>query len=410
MLGVPSEDTLPLLWPAPTHEEVDAIVRMTDPVVRNLRITQAYHGLTVALSGLFGVKNVSWCAHATWASKTAGGFIRKEEIPDLLGHFLERADATTRGFSNQQRFQAQTLNLGFSLPTIGLQTVLTRTIERIADDIAHHIARGNLLVFEELAPLYVEMLARFGGGAPPGEDALKGLLARLRPGPVDKGGQDLLVRAFTHYHQALHSREPKARAELIFLANALVGFHEQARLQEAIAAALNAPFRDVFLQELSVSSGLRVSPQGAPGQGPGLELAGLALQEMSLRSLFEPLARWLERLWRELSTRAFMRLELPDVALKLGEDIPALTAERDFPPELHTLTHPDLVVLLARLDRTPNDTQGSAARDWGNLDDRMNYIVDLFRTRQQDRLLYDQPFTYLQVELFRQGRVPHGRL
>ncbi|QRK05149.1 hypothetical protein JQX13_33790 [Archangium violaceum] len=377
-------------------------MRTSDPVVRNLRITQAYHDLSVALSGLFGVKNVSWCAHATWASKTAGGFIRKEEVPELLGHFLERADATTRGFSNQPRFQTQTLNLGFSLPTVGLQTVLTRTIERIADDIAHHIARGNVLVFAELGPLYVEMLARFGGGAPPEQDALNGLLARLRPGPVDQGGQELLIQAFTHYHQALHAQEPKARAELIFLANALVGFHEQARLQEAIVAALNAPFRDVFLQELSVSLGLRVSLRGASGQGPGLEVG--------VRALFEPLSRWFERLWRELSTRAFMRIELPDVALKLGEDIPALTAERDFPPELNTLTHPGLMALLARLDRTPNDTQGSAARDWGNLNDRMNYIVDLFRTRQQDRLLYDQPFTYLQVESFRQGRVPHGRL
>jgi hypothetical protein len=62
------------------------------------------------------------------------------------------------------------------------------------------------------------------------------------------------------------------------------------------------------------------------------------------------------------------------------------------------------------LDRTPNDTAGSAARDWGRLSDRMNLIVDLFRSRQQDRLLYDQPFTFMQVEAFRQGRVPHGRL
>ncbi|WNG46245.1 hypothetical protein F0U60_20560 [Archangium minus] len=408
MLGVPSEDTLPRLWSTPTHEELDAIVRVTDPVVRNLRITQAYHALTVALSGLLGVKNVSWCAYATWASKTAGVFIRKDEIPDLLGNFLERADATTRGFSNQQRFQTQTRSLEFSLPRFGLQPVLTRTIERIADDIAHHIARGNLLVFEELGPFYVEMLARFGGGAPPDQDALNGLLARLRPGPVDEGGQELLIRAATHYHQALHAQEPKARAELLFLANSLVGFHEQARLQGPILDSLNAPFRDVFLHELSVSSGLRASGQGASGQLRGG--AGLAIQELSLRSLFEPLARWLERLWRELSTRAFMQLELPDAALKMGEDIPALTAERDFPPELQTLSHPELLALLARVDRTLNDTQGSAARDWGNLDDRMNYIVDLFRTRQQDRLLYDQPFTYLQVEAFRQGRVPHGRL
>jgi hypothetical protein len=68
------------------------------------------------------------------------------------------------------------------------------------------------------------------------------------------------------------------------------------------------------------------------------------------------------------------------------------------------------VALMAGLDRTPDDTAGSAARDWGSLEDRMNLIVDLFRTRQQDRLLYDQPFTFLQVDALQQGRVPHGRL
>jgi hypothetical protein len=134
------------------------------------------------------------------------------------------------------------------------------------------------------------------------------------------------------------------------------------------------------------------------------------LHELSLRGAFAPLASRIERLWRELSTRALMRHELPDVALRLGEDIPALNAERDFPPPLARVEHPELVALMATLDRTPNDTAGSAARDWGDLGDRMNLIVDLFRTRQQDRLLYDQPFTFMQVEALRQGRVPHGRL
>ncbi len=132
--------------------------------------------------------------------------------------------------------------------------------------------------------------------------------------------------------------------------------------------------------------------------------------ERSVRTVFSPLATRLERLWRELSTRALMRMELPDAALRLGEDIPALNAEHDFPPDLVRLEHPELVELMEELDRTPNDTAGSAARDWGRLPDRMNLIVDLFRSLQQDRLLYDQPFTFMQVEAFRQGRVPHGRL
>lgn len=85
------QGTLPRLWPVPTSAEIDAIVRMTDPVLRNLHITQTYHVLTIALTDLLGEENVAWCAHATWASKTAGFFIRKEVVPGLLRDLLERA-------------------------------------------------------------------------------------------------------------------------------------------------------------------------------------------------------------------------------------------------------------------------------------------------------------------------------
>ena len=73
-------------------------------------------------------------------------------------------------------------------------------------------------------------------------------------------------------------------------------------------------------------------------------------------------------------------------------------------PDLLRLEHPELLALMKKLDRTPDDTAGSAARDWGSLHDRMNLIVEVFRSRQQDRGLYTQPFTPKQVEAFRQGR------
>ena len=41
----------------------------------------------------------------------------------------------------------------------------------------------------------------------------------------------------------------------------------------------------------------------------------------------------------------------------------------------------------------------SRAEDWADLGDRMNYVVDFFRTRQQDRGLYAQPFSDEQVAL-----------
>lgn len=385
--------TLPRLWPVPSLEQIAAIVRMTDPVLRNLHITQTYHVLTIALTDLLGEENVAWCAHATWASKTAGFFIRKEVVPGLIRDLLERADALTRGMGGLPgEF------LGAWAAPFGLQMVLTRAIHQITDEVARQTARGNLLVFEELAPLYVAMIDHFSGSERYEQATLDRFLALLSRGPVSREGQDLLIRAFTHYYEAMFEQEPKVRAERIFLANALVGYHEQTRLQGPIVGALHAPLRQVFLDEVVEFMGVPSARRGNP------------LQEMSLRGVFGPLAARLERLWRELSTRALMRIELPDVTLRLGEDIPALNAERDFPPSLARVEHPELVTLMGTLDRTQNDTAGSAARDWGDLGDRMNLIVDLFRTRQQDRVLYDQPFTFMQVEALRQGRVPHGRL
>jgi hypothetical protein len=385
--------TLPRLWPPPTQSQVEAIVRMEDPVLRNLHITQTYHVLEVALTDVLGEEDVNWCGFAAWASKTAGAFIRKDVLPGLLGELLERADAVTRSIA-----EVQDRLLGAWGASVGVQFVLARTLEDITDEVARHAARGNFIVFEELAPLYTDLLERFSGLTAPDPSRLVQVLSRLAPGPVEEGGQDLLIRAVKAYYEALFTPDRKARAELMFLANALVGYHEQARLQGPVLAALNAPLREVFLDNLVEFT--RADPHRRVRGMP----------EWGVRGAFTPLATRLERIWRELATRTLMRLELPDMTLRLGEDIPALTSERDFPPLLSRLEHPELVALMAQLDRTPDDTAGSAARDWGSLSDRMNLIVDLFRTRQQDRLLYDQPFTFLQVDAFQAGRVPHGRL
>lgn len=73
-----------------TPERVRAVIANTDPVVRNLQITQSYHQLSAALNERDGGVDVAWTAHATWASKQAGSFIRGEEVPAPLRRFLDR--------------------------------------------------------------------------------------------------------------------------------------------------------------------------------------------------------------------------------------------------------------------------------------------------------------------------------
>ncbi|WP_375760754.1 hypothetical protein [Corallococcus exercitus] len=380
---------LPRSWPPPTYAEVEAIGRMEDAALRNLHITQTYHVLKVAFAGLLGEADQSWCGFSTWASKTAGTFIRKEMVTALERDMLSRAESVMRGFGVTQ---ARLLG-SWGLPS-GVATVLTRALDPVMSAVARHIAHGNLLVFQELGPLYTAMLEHFTGPQATSPAALERVVALLKPGPLESGGQDLLIRAVRAYHEALGLTRAKDRAERVFLANALVGYHEQVRLQAPIMGALEAPLKELFLDQLREL----------------LRARGAGMPETWLLALFTPLADRLERCWRELMTRELMTMELPGRTLRLGEDIPALTAAADFPPDLLKLEHPELCALLQQLDRTPDDTAGSAARDWGSVKDRMNLIVDLFRSRQQDRSLYQPPFTQAQVEAFQQGRMPTGRL
>jgi hypothetical protein len=123
-----------------------------------------------------------------------------------------------------------------------------------------------------------------------------------------------------------------------------------------------------------------------------------------------PFAGWLQRTWANVATRWLMRMDMPDRVLELGRDVSHPDLVDMFPPDLSTVENPELRALLYELDFTPNTTRGSAAGNWGDLAERMNFVVDFFRTYQQDKSLLQSPFTELQVEVIRNGGVPSGTL
>lgn len=336
----------------PTLAEVAEIAASDAPVLRNLRITQAYHDIALALTQALSPHNLSWCGYATWASKTAGGFIRGDALPTTL-----------RALGEDPRLPA------------GLQ----QRVQQVLANVRGCIAAGNLKVFAELGPCFVRLIDALHAPAGAREDRRAALLGGLRPGSVTQGGQDLLREAFTAYLDAAALPEGKAKAERIFHANALVGYHEQIRLQDAIAGALTAV--------------RALIPEAADSEVGRWLLEHAAIPMM-----------------RSLSTRWFMRIELPGRGAPLGRDVPRLPCGAMFPAELQTLELPALRALLARLDRTPDTTRGSAARDWADLGDRMNYIVDLFRSHQQEPHMRSPAFSAAQVWAIRAGQVPAGPL
>ena len=201
-LGRASEELRPVAddWQRVTHLS-------GQPILRNLLITQGYHELSLGFARMLGPENISWFTFASWSSKVVGQFLQNTELPELLRDWL---------------------------------------------------ALGNTEVFAELAPAFGAFLEHFGADSTPDPNKLEQYLSTFRTGPVHpdevtvdsqtgelkrvaRSGQTSLIEAARIYYQAKFERDPKCRAELVLLANAKVGLHEQTRLQTYIAGSLDAP-------------------------------------------------------------------------------------------------------------------------------------------------------------------------
>lgn len=359
-------------------EDLQRVAALKDPILRNLLITQRYHDLSHGLATWLGPESANWSTFATWASKTAGQSIREEEVPRELVDFLERE---ARLDERLQQFYDRLGPLARFAPRLD-PFDLARAI--IAE-VAAQIAEGNLRVFAELAPLFAELTATFGAPSARTEPALQAFLARLAP------EQESLQRAFRSYFAASLVAEPSERVELILLGNVLIGLHEQTRLQDNIAGALDAPFSERIYERFGAAGPKFLHP----------------LFRAVIRLFVRFFASRLLGDWRRLATRLLMKLASPNGdELPLGHDLPP---ER-FDPLLVQLTNTDLVAFLSRYDADLSTTRGSAAVDWTRLADRMRFIGELFRVSQRDASWFDPPFTELQRRDIQSGRVPPGKL
>jgi hypothetical protein len=116
------------------------------------------------------------------------------------------------------------------------------------------------------------------------------------------------------------------------------------------------------------------------------------------------------RFWRRVVTRSMMTLRLPYGDLRLGADVPELPQARMYADMLQTLEDPQVVRVVEKYDGSQRPPRATRAVDWGELDDRMRFIVNLFRSRQKSLELFDQPFLYEQRREMDANRVPLGEL
>ena len=325
--------------------EIAAVIARPDRIQRNLGVTDVYHRLANAMAQRTGRPDLTWCAFATWASATAGTMIAMREVPALFRGLLGQSDDYARHFPHIRHVLDE--------------TAIVRAGELVAVQISDALSDGNTLVFAELAPVFVALL----NDEPLPADRSVDL--------IDGAVQPPLAEPFERYRRALVDPDAVHSAQDILAGNVLAVYHEQQRLQPYITAALDASIRDV-LHELT--------EHGLTGR--------LA------RDLEPHLGRVLQAIddaWNRALTRHATSLRTPSQVFDLGEDVPPLPDGTPWPHALATLVDPDPATIIARFDRSRGPLLGSGARDWAVLEDRMNYIVNLFRSRQQDATLLQRP-------------------
>ena len=192
--------------------------------------------------------------------------------------------------------------------------------------------------------------------------------------------------------------DERARSFAVLAANVLAVAHEQRRLQADITAAMDAGL---------LTAG-QIMDEVLPNWSPAL------LDRRRRRDAGEPLQRIVRRVWQQLPTQLMMTLRVPGAVLHLHEDVPpAATARASRPSSPSSLDTPEEIgaaVAVYRVwDRTGGTGLHDGAQDWAVLHERMSYIVNLFRGRQQDATLSAHPFTDEQLVAMRAGRSRVGR-
>ncbi len=372
-----------------TLAEIDEICAIADPALRNLRITECYHRLANAFAAT-GVEGANWCAFATWASRQAGSTIRGEDLLDRFaarsraGSVWHPARAIWRWFVRRGLFRPET--------RLGRVVREVHTPFDAFERASEAVARGNLKVFAEIGREFARYLA-----VAPGPLDLEVFLRPLRVGPP-QDGQDELRRAFTHYHQHRLETAAGTRRALVLLANLEIGRHEQTRLQPEIAAALEAVPATAF--DLG-SRVLRILLPGVARHG------GWARRPLGaiLAAIATRYRRHADELARGVVTEALMVLTVPPGrVLQLGCHLPL-----PVPAEFAASAFPELRGFWDDVTRgrLPGDC---GADDWGDLPQRMHYILHLFAACHDAADLFTSPFAPAQVARIRAGVVPDGSL
>ncbi len=337
----------PLAGAAPPVASPDALAaRLAAALVEpdaarsNREITALHHDLGRALGVAVGVEcGANFHCWAVWGSRKAGVTIRQEDLDRALldativagavGALVGAGGASVLGWPALAIFGSVVLGLGCGA---WAGRAIARWSRKRASQLILH---GNRTVLEDIGSKTIAYLRAVDAGSP---GAMEAFRASFRPGRTEEGGQDLLAEAFERYDSARTGRDHARRCEDVYFANCLAVLHEHIRLDPLIRSSM--PF-----------------------------------------------------IIRKCVTQRLMSYDVGRSVYSVREDAPAFGAT-PFPPELTELRD-DRVRSFIFGERGYglhlNSLQGTRARDWTRLEERMRYVFQLFRAKHTDPEVWSLP-------------------
>lgn len=371
-----------------SRAHIKSVLAIEDRVVRNYWVTQTYSDLSLALASVLSPGTTNWCTFATWASYTVGNNMRGQELPKWL-HSRIVLDDGMMGAIRRSNEEHGRRRLDQMVSALAPDHVL-EVARELFGACALNLSNGNTEVFAEIAPVASLFVERYG----PGAKAITGARAavlRACTGALEFEGVNRLRAGFALWCDAMGEKDAARKSQLILAGSLQLGAHEQNHLQGAIAGSM-----DMGVNQAVASLGQRLLLQ----RGPSADL------EKALTAILRPIGPAFADMWGDLMTELLGAIQLPDGTLRLDQDVPPLKGLPFTPPDLVPVTVKNLSVLLARFDRSSGDGVGSKARDWVSLDDRMNFISNLFVSRLHRASFFEPPFTAQVIESIEAGLIP----
>lgn len=324
---------LPTLKEPEILKDIDQIASMKDAGARNIAITEMYHKLSTQLDMAVNPDAENQQKNANWATFAVWA---SREVGQAI-----RGEAPAMG----------------SLPNLFLHASPSLIVPTIIVQSA--LAKGNQKVFKEIAPAFAMFSSTFAEDQeadPKKMEAFQKWLAERGSAPGGESTQENLGKAFSAYYEAKFEKDPDRKAELYLKANALIGAHEQAALQTELEAAVPSPktfFTNALDMELPAT-------QKAPRRFGG---GDTLYMDTEVVNVSEPMPG------------------------KQGKD------GSPYASGLETVDDPELQEIISMFDQDGDASLASSATEnWASYADRMDFILNLFRVRQDDSRLFVAPY------------------